>query len=63
MNNQFPNNAVQPELNKGELLALAHNMSEAKNWDAAINAYEKAGEFRMAGLVREKQAQWNRSHN
>lgn len=63
LNNQFPNNAVQPELNKGELLALAHNMSEAKNWDAAINAYEKAGEFRMAGLVREKQAQWNRSHN
>ena len=63
VNNQIPTTAEQPELTKGELLALAHNMSEAKNWDAAIKAYEKAGEFRMAGLVREQQAQWNRSHN
>ena len=47
---------------KSELLALAHNMSQAKNWDAAIKAYEDAGEYRMAGLVREQQAQWNRNH-
>lgn len=53
----------QQESNKAELLALAHNMSEAKNWDAAIKAYEDAGEFRMAGLAREQKAQWNRSHN
>jgi len=52
----------QPK-SKSELLALAHNMSQAKNWDAAIKAYEDAGEYRMAGLVRDQKAQWNRNHN
>lgn len=47
---------------KADLLAHAHNMSEARNWKAAINAYEEAGEFRMAGLVREQEARWNKEH-
>lgn len=47
---------------KAELLAHAHNMSEARNWKAAVEAYEEAGEFRMAGLVREQEARWNREH-
>ena len=60
----IPNSGVvqQQAKSNAELLALAHNMSEAKNWDAAIKAYEDANEYRMAGLVREQQAQWNRSH-
>jgi hypothetical protein len=60
----LPNHEMgQPQAkSNAELLALAHNMSEAKNWDAAIKAYEDANEYRMAGLVREQQAQWNRSH-
>lgn len=49
-------------MNKAELLAYAHNMEQAKNWDAAVEAYEQAGEFRMAGAVREEQARWNRQH-
>lgn len=47
---------------KAELLAHAHNMSEARNWKAAVEAYEEAGEFRMAGLVREQEARWNKEH-
>lgn len=47
---------------KAELLAHAHNMSEARNWKVAVEAYEQAGEFRMAGLVREQEARWNREH-
>lgn len=57
--------APQPapqQKSKAELLAHAHNMSEARNWKAAVNAYEEAGEFRMAGLVREQEARWNREH-
>ncbi|GEM_PF-2032966 len=47
---------------KADLLSLAHNMTEAKNWDEAIRAYEQADEFRMAGLVREKKAEWEKQH-
>ena len=54
--------ANQQVKSKAELLSLAHNMSESKNWNAAIQAYEEANEFRMAGLVREQQAQWNRAN-
>ncbi len=54
--------ASPPTMNKAELLAYAHNMEQAKNWDAAVEAYEQAGEFRMAGAVREQQARWNRQH-
>lgn len=58
---QQPHNQTQPQTqSKSDLLAHAHNMSQAKNWDAAIKAYEDAGEYRMAGLVREQQARWNR---
>ena len=59
-----PQPQPQPQTQtKSELLALAHNMSQAKNWSAAIKAYEDAGEYRMAGIVREQQAQWNRNHS
>ena len=57
-----PPHPSPPHKSKAELLAHAHNMSEAKNWKAAVNAYEEAGEFRMAGLVREQEARWNREH-
>lgn len=53
---------VPQQKNKAELLAHAHNMSEARNWKAAIEAYEEAGEYRMAGLVREQEVRWNREH-
>ena len=53
---------VPQQKSKAELLAHAHNMSEARNWKAAVEAYEEAGEYRMAGLVREQEVRWNREH-
>lgn len=57
-----PHQQVPQQKSKAELLAHAHNMSEARNWKAAVEAYEEAGEYRMAGLVREQEVRWNREH-
>lgn len=54
---------IQPATGKAELLAHAHNMEQAKNWVAAIEAYEQAGEYRMAGLMREQQILWKNDFN